>query len=80
MRELRIFAISYNLSSKTQSLIVGNMGAAKSALYLRKTELTHVLNSAEGTRIGTVNASQGGDSIDTLKIGYYKFGRHRMMQ
>ena len=34
------------------------MGAAKSAFYLRKTELTHVLNSAEGTRIGTVNTSQ----------------------
>ena len=44
------------------------MGAAKSALYLRKTELTHVLNSAEGTRIGTVNASQ--EFYDPFGIKY----------
>lgn len=39
-------------------VIVGNLGAAKNALYLKNTGVTHVLNSAEGTRIGTVNTSQ----------------------
>ena len=44
------------------------MGAAKSANYLRKRGVTHVLNSAEGTRIGTVNASQECNSIDIWKL------------
>ena len=44
------------------------MGAAKSANYLRKRGVTHVLNSAEGTRIGTVNASQ--EFYDPFGIKY----------
>ena len=49
-------------------IIAGNMGAAKSAKYLKKTGVTHVLNSAEGTRIGTVNATQ--EFYDPFGIKY----------
>merc|ERR1712117_83139 len=49
-------------------VFIGNMGAAKSTNYLRKREVTHVLNSAEGTRIGTVNASQ--EFYDPFGIKY----------
>ena len=49
-------------------VIVGNKGAAKSALYLERAGVTHVLNAAEGRGAGAVDASQ--EFYDPLRIEY----------
>jgi len=39
-------------------LFIGNQGAAKNTFYLKKVGVTHVLNTAEGQRNGTVDTNQ----------------------
>jgi len=40
------------------NLYIGAEGAAKNAFYLKKVGVTHVLNTAEGTRMGMVDTNQ----------------------
>ena len=49
-------------------VIVGNKGAAKNALYLKRAGVTHVLNAAEGRVAGAVDASQ--EFYDPLRVEY----------
>ncbi|XP_059078377.1 dual specificity protein phosphatase 3-like isoform X2 [Tigriopus californicus] len=39
-------------------ILIGNLGAARNTFYLKKVGVTHVLNTAEGSRMGTVDTNQ----------------------
>lgn len=39
-------------------ILVGDKGAARNTFYLKRLGVTHVLNTAEGNRNGTVNTNQ----------------------
>ncbi|XP_059078385.1 dual specificity protein phosphatase 3-like isoform X5 [Tigriopus californicus] len=40
------------------SVLIGDAGAARNTFYLKKVGVTHVLNTAEGSRMGTVDTNQ----------------------
>jgi len=47
-----------NYTNENTNLFIGDKGAAKNTFYLKKAGVTHVLNTAEGTRQGLVDTNQ----------------------
>jgi len=47
-----------DMTEITPNLFIGDEGAAKNTFYLKKVGVTHVLNTAEGTRVGLVDTNQ----------------------
>uniref|UniRef100_A0A0K2U708 Dual specificity protein phosphatase n=2 Tax=Lepeophtheirus salmonis TaxID=72036 RepID=A0A0K2U708_LEPSM len=46
-----------NMTEIMENLYIGDEGAAKNAFYLKKVGISHVLNTAEGTRNGLVDTN-----------------------